>query len=306
MRLQSENRRTSQASLAIDISRSGLPVIGGPPSSKRASFTPLTGTGATRSAGHKRMSSLSDSILGHDVAQVLTLPDLGQQTSSSRRHSGLLRGSPPKLELIQDSVYAEIYALRSELSSVKQELEETRHELCDANEGREASETCVKALREFIADNNMGGPQPHPHVDPTTPTTTTGEDTESKKNGIGWAFKLWKVDSSTKTFPNNTATVAPLSKKLGDFFSSRTSSSGNSSYFSMPSSAQGTRYPGSDNSSVEDSVTEPNSPEGCEGPETNVIVRDGVSSTPEPPGSPDLIKDMPNRVTEVDSSSSSP
>jgi hypothetical protein len=308
MRLQSENRRVSQASLGVDTSR-GLPLIGGPPANKRASFTPLTGTGATWAVGHKRISSFSDAGTGYDsppkdlAANPILVADSVQLPSNPRRLSGMFRGSPPMVDYSPDLISADVVALRTELNSVKQELEDMRNELCDANEAREASETCVKALRAFIAENNVGGP-------PTAPAVTTGEDAQSRKNGKGWAFKIWKVDSPVKSAPTNSLynsgpptrtiaaqTTAPLSKKLGEFFSSRTSFSSNNSAppVSSISSAREAMYQGSDSSSVEDSVVEPVSPrsEGM----TDVVVRGSLS----PSSSPELLDQMKSmREVEVE------
>jgi hypothetical protein len=44
MRLQTENRRQSVQGMTLDLSRTGIPSFGAPASSKRASFTPLTGS----------------------------------------------------------------------------------------------------------------------------------------------------------------------------------------------------------------------------------------------------------------------
>jgi hypothetical protein len=135
----------------------------------------------------------------------------------------------------------ELEKLRKELRTVQATLTETRHELTEANEAREASETCVGALREFIAENNMGTSEVKL---PPLPATTTGEETDpnAQKKEKGWGgFKLWKVDTSVKGAPGpasdvtaspiipaanaNTppAPAAPLSRKLTGFFGSRAS-----------------------------------------------------------------------------------
>jgi hypothetical protein len=74
MRLQSESRRISRGTdLNVDLSRANTLSFAAPPSAKRMSFTPLTGTSAGRVHNHRRVSSVSDSnvILG-DVANGLT------------------------------------------------------------------------------------------------------------------------------------------------------------------------------------------------------------------------------------------
>jgi len=159
----------------------------------------------------------------------------------------------------------ELETLRKELQSVKDELVNVKHDLMEAHEAKEASETCVKALREFIDDNNVGvvatggsSPTPAPIKLPPPPTMTTGEEgpDRGRSNG-GWGFKLWGVDSPLKSsMPfsasmatpspmgpvNSTLTsplppviaAAPLSRKLGGFFSSRSSLSSNSSQQRQP------------------------------------------------------------------------
>ena len=275
MRLQTESRR--QSMVPIDLSRSSLalPGFGSPPPNKRASFTPLTG----RPPGHRRISSVSDT-------SSVPIPDLstspGTQTfntapsppNSSRHFQGVFgQHSPPTsgdLPLTTDAPQApdlnpmaavttvdseELETLRKELQSVKEELATAKHDLIEALEAKEASETCVKALRDFIADNNIGavvagGPSSGPVKLPPPPSMTTGEDgsDRAKPNG-GWGFKLWGVDSPlissmpfsaslsspsssgsvNSTLPPPVIAAAPLSRKLGGFFSSRSSVSSNSS-----------------------------------------------------------------------------
>ena len=309
MRLQTENRRTSQASLGIDVSRVALPIIGGQIFNKRASFTPLTGSGSSVPIGHRRLSSLSDSGLGLDQTyrdNVSSLPPLDR---ASRRHSGLSRPSPSNLDI--DARSAELEALRTQLRSAEEELEQARRDLCDAKEAREASNTCVKALREFIEENNIGAPRESGSV---KPATTTTEDLEPKKSGTGWAFKLWKAEPPVKNVPNiersstlpiSTPTISPvtpLSRRFGEFFSSRTGVPSNSSANSAPSVSSGQEvYPGSDGSSISDSVPEPISPTSGDGGATGLIVRENVLSSPELYGKPELIDGKHNlAVEEID------
>ena len=282
MRLQTENRRQSMAPIDSARSSLALPGFGSPPSSKRASFTPLTG----RPPGHRRISSVSDT-------SSVPVPDLsaspGTQTfnttpsppNSSRHFPGMFgQHSPPTsgdlsmttatespqvphanpLAVVATVGSDELEMLRKELQSVKEELATVKHDLIEAIEAKEASETCVKALREFIADNNVGAVAAGdaststltsgPMKLPSPPTMMTGEDgsDRAKPNG-GWGFKLWGVESplmssmpfsasvatpSSSTSVNSTLpppviAAAPLSRKLGGFFSSRSSLSSNSS-----------------------------------------------------------------------------
>lgn len=287
MRLQTESRR--QSMVPIDSARSSLalPGFGSPPSSKRASFTPLTGRSPP---GHRRISSVSDT-------SSLPIPDfsaspgtqafniapsqLPSPPNSSRQFPGMFgQYSPPTsgdlsmttsteppqvpdsnpLAAVATVDSDELEMIRKELQSVKEELATAKHELIEAIEGKEASETCVKALREFIADNNVGAVAAGgasrslvsgPMKLPPPPTMTTGEEgsDRAKPNG-GWGFKLWGVDSplmpsmpfsasvaapspsgpvNSTLPPPPVIAAAPLSRKLGGFFSSRSSLSSNSS-----------------------------------------------------------------------------
>lgn len=280
MRLQTEKR---QSMTPIDVARASgaLASFGNPPSSKRASFVPLTGSG--RQNGHKRISSVNDSSFGtfptpdltpspnaHAFNIASTEAILSGAPSSSRRFFG--RQSPDNDGLHSaasvDSAAAaanaaEMETIRKELQVVKDELEMTKHDLLEAKEAKEASEMCVTVLREFIAENNVGasGEGAGANVKlPPPPTMATGEEesSDSKKTGTGWGFKLWGnnsggVDSplrsgvvdagphsasvagpspmlpaSSMAHPPASATpigAAPLSRKLGGFFSSRSSAS---------------------------------------------------------------------------------
>ncbi|KAJ3481153.1 hypothetical protein NLI96_g7853 [Meripilus lineatus] len=298
MRLQTENRRTSQI---IDIGR-GLPSpsIGAPPS-KRSSFIPLqTSTAvAGRVNAHRRISSVSEpgnASVGLNLdggawpsSPPPTTSEFGQHpppTSSNRRQSGFWArplSLQPDLPTTVDST--ELEEMRKELQTVKDQLDEAKSELAEAQEAQEASETCVKALRTFIAENSIG-----------MQTTTTGpanpirrEETAHKPAAPSlssrWGFKLWKVDTSTNlgatspTTPSSSlhstmgsppSSNPPLSK-FGGLFSSRTSTS--SGHPDVPS-----RHPHpemtcntSDSSSLDDVVAEPISPVS-ETPRTHVSV----------------------------------
>ncbi|KAF8199166.1 hypothetical protein BJ912DRAFT_1132529 [Pholiota molesta] len=262
MRLQTENRRQSMA--PIDVARASsvnFTSFTSPPSSKRASFVPLTGSSQGKSPGHRRVTSVNDIGLG-----AFPTPDqtpspnmrafniasaeasLSSAPGSSRRFSGLFGHahsdgdvlSPPAAEAPPSPNMLELETLRKELQAIKDQLDTAQHELIEANEAKEASETCVIALREFIAENNVGIHE-----------SATGSSTESKKSGSAWGFKLWgngaadpaaksgignaphsavPVGSSpmvaTAHMPPPSATIAPapLSRKLGGFFSSRSTS----------------------------------------------------------------------------------
>lgn len=316
MKLQSESRRTSQIPSPLDISRAGtlttLPIS----SAKRASFAPLTGSGATRANSHRRISSVTDASFGR-IDGSASIPSPGgfsfsdsslqpskTQISSSRRSSALFGPSSPTASLRALDDPPEVDLLRKEIAAFKSELADVKHELSESNEAREASELCVKALRAFIEENNVGVPSTT--ANPNTSTSRSSlsslpfmsSQEESKKSApapAGWAFRLWRAEASAKNAtpasttppqPVAPATITssgthspppqPLTKKLGDFFGTRGSIS------SMPIKPsrmeQEPMYSGmSDSSSLADSVTEPLSP-ASELPRP-VTIRDSVSIT---------------------------
>ncbi|KAE9393472.1 hypothetical protein BT96DRAFT_829245 [Gymnopus androsaceus JB14] len=251
MRLQTENRRQSVIA-PLDLSRANLS-----PPSKRASssFTPLTGSFNGRPNGHRRISSVSDSGLqglgfssDSTHAQVLTMPGENPNPNpspmASKRMSGFfgtrLSPGPPQEDATGVSS-AELQALRKEIASLKSDLEDTRHELSEAVEGREASETCVTALRAFIQENNIGSGQNGFDTAsiklPPPPASTTGNEADTPASKAGWGFKLWSakpaangptpapssVDSPSIPAASVTGTPTQISKKLGGFFSRQSS-----------------------------------------------------------------------------------
>ena len=275
MRLQTESRRQSMIPSDSRTSLT-LPGFGNSPPSKRTSFAPLTGR-----PGHMRISSVSDtSSFNADSPRTqsfnITSPEPHTSSpppNSSHRYSGVFgqlllptsdlptttATEPPDSNPSAGVATAgsdELETLRKELQSLKAELATVKHELIEAIEGKEASETCVKALREFIADNNVGvvpadGAAVPMKLPPLPTMMTTGEEgLDRTKPSGGWGFKLWGVESPLRstTKPvsvpssispvNSTSTLppapviaaAPLSRKLGGFFSSRSSLSSNSSH----------------------------------------------------------------------------
>ncbi|PFH45912.1 hypothetical protein AMATHDRAFT_200154 [Amanita thiersii Skay4041] len=311
MRLQTESRRQSST---IDLSRGQLPVHFGlsPSASKRASFTPLTGSlHAGRPNGHRRISSVSDANLAitpvpPDFTSTIEDTAVPENSFASRHVSGIFgRQSPPhtfsqEISQKSESQHAvELELLKKELQSVKDALEITNHELSESNEAREASETCVKALREFIADNTIGVWQAGESAAiklPPPPTMTTGEEIAAKKGtGTtpygGWGLgKLWRADSPVKTpmstsalgamspvvtpvseTPRSTSTASPLTRKFGGFFNSRSSvssstnsvtSRGGTSLQSNAATSACLHRESVCNFSDASSITEPASPQG--------------------------------------------
>lgn len=287
MRLQAESRRVSRgADMSVDLSRAGSFSFGGPPSAKRMSFTPLTGSSNARL--HRRISSVSDSNVNWtDVAngqsldtspnpQTAPLPDVSHQPNylptSTRRISGLFaRASAPESEPVPGINMVDREKLQREVQTLKAALEEVRHELMEANEAREASETCVKTLRDFIAEHNVG-------VSPVRSDVGTvvirGDEADKKSaNGSGgsrWGFGgLFRAgEASSPVIPSRgtslctspSPTSEPLSRKLGGLFGGRGSLSSSTS--ATPRGvpvALDAMYHGSDTSSTAESA-EPASP----------------------------------------------
>lgn len=176
MRLQTESRRQS---MTIDVNRASALTLTSPPTSKRASFAPLTGS------KHRRIPSISDNGIGS-----FPIPDPSPSPNFQSLEGGLSPNTQPSgLSRLNNS---EMESLKVELKSLKKELESARHDLSEANEAKEASETCIKALREFIAENNVGAT----NVKLPPPPSMTNGDEEPKKAGTGWGFKLWGSGSS--------------------------------------------------------------------------------------------------------------
>ncbi|KAH9993675.1 hypothetical protein BJV74DRAFT_832415 [Russula compacta] len=285
MRLQTESRRMSRgADMSVDLSRASSFSFGGPSSAKRMSFAPLTGSAAGRVQNHRRISSVSDSNVNwSEVAngqigdtspnsQTATLPDISlHPPTSTRRLSGLFaRASAPESEPVPGSNTVERDQLQREIQTVKAALEEARHELTEANEAREASETCVKALRDFIADNNVGVLPVRPEVGSAV---VRGDDADKKNAGVSggsrWGFGgLFRAGEASPLIPSRGAStsaspvtpIEPLSRKLGGLFGGR------GSFSSSPSAplrgvpvVQEAMYNSSDTSSTAESA-EPVSP----------------------------------------------
>ncbi|KAH0836576.1 hypothetical protein J3R83DRAFT_8276 [Lanmaoa asiatica] len=308
MRLQSESRRQSQVPSGLDISRASLASLGGPQTSKRASFAPLTGSSAVRINAHRRISSVSDSGFakldsgsphGSPGPTNFAFPDnvmLANKLASLPRSSGIFGRASPPPSVVRSEESAGVEMLRKELISVRAELDEAKHELNEANEAREASELCVKALRVFIEENNVGAPMSNAGGSTAIPPSSQVEPKKSAQAAGGWGFKLWRTEPLAKnppgaisipfippttTVPNNVSSPPPqpLSRKLGEFFGARSASISSTTPVKSPRAEREAMYNGlSDTSSIEESLAEPASP-ASELPRPSVLVRDTMSVT---------------------------
>lgn len=301
MRLQTESRRMSHgAHLSIDLSKAGHSSFTGPPSSRRASFVPLTGSPAGKTNVHRRISSVSTDG-GAISAPVFSEPSQWASPprfqlsevphtalpAPSRRTSGFWgRTSPQPSDLPPPTDAPEVEELRKELQAVKEQLEETRHELSEAHEAREASETCVNALRTFIADNSIGMAPPTTARGIMSPAMSTADHNRSSSSAsTRWGFRLWKTETapSAVTTPILTSPVPPSQSSNSPATSTPRSRFGSLSLFSSRASVSSTQTDSalpqpesmlsvSDTSSLEDLVAEPISPTSI-GPKDDVIVR---------------------------------
>lgn len=310
MRLQTENRRASQISnMTLDLSRAGPSSLNGPPSSRRSSFIPLTGSPG--SGGHRRIVSVSEpgtyqrgslslaSPPRSGQLETLQLVDGSSSTSNgnSRRISGFFgRGTSPTPDLPIPADASEVEQMRKELATIKDQLEETRHELTEAREAQEASETCVRALRTFISENSIGmqppGGRPAQSAPPTTAASTSEPMPRTSTSSGRWGFKLWNTPANASSTPSSSPALSsasapaaasapppPIGRKLTGFFSSRGSISSTSSVIRPEphSHQQEPMFNGSDSSSV-DSGTEPISP-SSEIPPASIMVHNENSSS---------------------------
>lgn len=182
--------------MSIDTSRANSFFGGAPSSSKRASFTPLTGSGAARMQNHRRISSVSEPSFALETgSERLSPTGVGRSTSwpeesdtasvtsvadakKARRSSAFFGGVPASMALARSTSPSppnhprqltpepginaelsaqELEALRKERDAARAELAAARKELAEAQDAREASEQCVSALRSFISAQAEGG-----------------------------------------------------------------------------------------------------------------------------------------------------
>lgn len=202
--------------------------------------------------------------------------------------------------------------MRRERDAALTEAEQARHEAAEANEAREASELCANALRTFISENAIGESRSDNNstilkLPPLPSQDTKNSESETKKPpaSSGWSLRLWKVDTNApaanvygtdstsrknsnatpvaetqaqETTPQSaTPTTIPLTKKIGEFFSSRSSVSSGAPSTHMRFNHQEPTLNGSDCSSIDES--EPISPD-TSASLGNVAVRDSLHISP--------------------------
>ncbi|KAH9852073.1 hypothetical protein C2E23DRAFT_731747 [Lenzites betulinus] len=272
MRLQTEKRMSVASNLTLDLSRPPPTHASqsGPPSSRRQSFQPLTGSAAGR-MGHRRISSVSDSgVLANAYGDVGSwpppsprsqhIPESPDATPTDRappahnRRVSLLfgRGSVTQPDSASD---LELELLRRQLQVANQQLDDTKRDLVEIQEAREASELCVRALRTFIADNNVGIPSTIGAGKPSQPPTHSKQGSTASR----WGFRLWtSVEPESAPQPD---TASPAStpvqtapSKFGALFTGRKSTSSAPPPRPLYDTVhQEPMYNGSDTSSLPDS-----------------------------------------------------
>ncbi|EJD48107.1 hypothetical protein AURDEDRAFT_86510 [Auricularia subglabra TFB-10046 SS5] len=219
MRLQSEASSARRASgqfqlggpLALDLSKA-------PGSSKRASFTPLTGTfkrgspppsvpgspPAHPSSLLRNTSSDGENDSAAETQSLMVLPSESNAPSTARGRR--FPGSISTRDSIMNPLGAELDAMRRELVEARQEAITLRAELRDANESRLASEACVQALREFIANTAAGDAVSPGGLGlslPPLPTDTGVNAVGDEKPKAGWGLKLWRKDTASAAAPGS-------------------------------------------------------------------------------------------------------
>ncbi|TFY76867.1 hypothetical protein EWM64_g7145 [Hericium alpestre] len=252
----------------------------------------------TRAVMQQELSEAKKKI-GDDEESISMLRSKVEESSvPSKRLSGLFGRMAPS-EHIDSSVKMQagkIELLQREIRTLKDALEEVRNELTEAIEAREASETCVSALREFIAENNVGVA----HADDMqSPTTPQAPDTDRKSTQGGsmtglWGLKLWRAEhgrsagsgaemglpSSSVHTGSTPSSSETLTKKFGGFFVAR------QQHIQVREPLQS----GSDASSVADSV-EPVSP-ASEKPATGLLPELASTSSSDVERTTDAMKGM--------------
>lgn len=269
MRLQAESRRMSTQTLKtpgplpLDLSlRSPGLSSGMPTSSKRQSFqisSPVTSSfRPPMGGGHRRISSMSDP--GQSAAQLMHIPEpigidglppspathtfediksADGSTIKTKRLSlvAARRDASPPSAVPSSILMAELESLRTELANAQKQLEAANHDLAEAHDKRDASEACIKALREFIAEQAIGAtstasdaaslrdevgspvaslrglklpPLPSEnHIDDSA--AATAPPVQQKSSG-GWGLNLWKTSSSSSSSAEPTPAPIPATQ----------------------------------------------------------------------------------------------
>jgi hypothetical protein len=212
-------RRTSAQSEAGD----GLSLGAGPSMPSAVSPNP----NAPRAGGLRelRLGSGTTTITGHTATSPAPTSTIFFEDSTphpvppSLTHRSSLTPSSGQ-PFTGDNIPTPLSPANTEEARLRAELAAVRAQLAEAEESREASEACLKALREFMAaGGSEGGAAEEDLLKtirlPPLPTDKDADEshllpTDSAKKG-GWGFKLWKQGpaSPASTTVEPPATPAP-------------------------------------------------------------------------------------------------
>jgi len=203
MRLQTEHRRSSSVvqPLTLDLSKPGSTAKGSsrPTSGNGTLAARLTGgpSPSPNARGHRRFSSIAGTsgqeinFGSEDLSPVSEAParPLRKLNRLSRITGGELE--VPKTAPLPNQ---EIDDLAESLRTARQEIDQLKTRLAEAEEAREASDSCAKALREFIEHHKIG------EDDEGQPSQQTPvQPLPERKISGGWGGitgKLWRADST--------------------------------------------------------------------------------------------------------------
>lgn len=202
------------------------------PSDTLASFAGPTATSPNPQAATLRpvVGGLRELRLGHTPPPNNSTASLspGLTTATNNPHqSGFFDDQPTTLDkrsLTDSPPGKEDNQTKEELLKLRTELQATQAQLIESEEARVASETCLKALREYMAGQGGGGEGEEGDMSASTaellkgirlpplPTDRDHDENEvevdpkasaaaaEKAKPSGWAFKLW-ANKAQATFP---------------------------------------------------------------------------------------------------------
>jgi hypothetical protein len=199
MRLQTEHRRSSSVvqPLTLDLSKPGSTA------KARQSLTGATGSLASRlsgpapaAKGHRRFSSIAGTS-GQEIN--FTSDDLSPVSEAPlrplRKLNRLSYVANGELELPHTAPLPnqDIDDFAESLRDARSEIEQLKGRLAEAEEAREASDSCAKALKEFIEHHRIGEDEGGTSLQPMRPQP------EKKVSG-GWGgIKLWGSQANNKS-----------------------------------------------------------------------------------------------------------
>ena len=169
---------------------SSSPSVGAQPRAGGLRELRLSSGGMYGSPGAGSVASPTTGVLmEEDAVEVTPRPANLRHSSSS--------GAPGSTA----SVHSTLPQTSEAEEKLRAELAATRARLADAEEARDASETCLRALREFMAGGEEGAPPDEllkgislPPLPSARDSDEIAQDAKAAAGGNkgGWGFKLWK------------------------------------------------------------------------------------------------------------------